>query len=146
MSDAIDGFASATAMIQALQSGTVSASELLNLHLRRIERYNGPLNAIVTPDYEHARAAASAADARLSLGEQSPLLGLPLTVKDSIDVKGLPSTAGLPERANNRAESDSLLVRRLREAGAVIMGKTNIPPMLADWQAANPVFGRTNNP
>src|SRR5207244_3169295 len=95
---------------------------------------------------ERAREAATAADAALARGERTPLLGLPLTVKDSIDVQGLPSTAGLPERASHRAASDALLVRRLREAGAVIMGKTNIPPMLADWQAANPLFGRTNNP
>src|SRR3954452_25206137 len=146
MRDHIDGFTSATAMLQALRDGEVSATELLDLHLHRIERFNGTLNAIVTPDFERAREAASAADARLQRGEHAPLLGLPLTIKDSIDVQGLPSTAGLPDRAEHRAPADALLVTRLREAGAVIMGKTNIPPMLADWQADNPVLGRTNNP
>ena len=133
-------------MVRALAAREISASELLELHLRRIERFNGSLNAIVWPDFDRARAAASAADAALTRDERAPLLGLPLTVKDSIDVEGLPSTAGLPERVEHRAASDALLVRRLRDAGAVIMGKTNLPPMLADWQAANPVYGRTNNP
>jgi amidase len=146
MSTDVDAFASATEMLRVLQAGQVSAGELLNLHLQRIERYNGSLNAIVTPDFERAHEAAAAADAALTRGDRAPLLGLPLTVKDSIDVQGLPTTAGLPERAEHRASADSLLVRRLRDAGAVIIGKTNIPPMLADWQAANPVFGRTNNP
>src|SRR4051794_30704015 len=108
-------------MVRALQAREVSAVELLDLHLGRIGRYNGTLNAIVTPDYERAREAATAADAALARGERALLLGLPLTVKDSIDVQGLPSTAGLPERAEHRADADSLLVRRLREAGAVIM-------------------------
>ncbi len=142
----IDAFAPATEMLQELRSRRVSAVELLELHLERIARFNPALNAIVSPDFDTARAAALAADAARRRGEDSPLLGLPLTIKDCIDVAGLPSTAGMPDRARHRAEADSVLTRRVRAAGGVIMAKTNIPPMAGDWQANNPVFGRTNNP
>ncbi len=146
MNAAVDGFASATAMVRALRAGTVSAVELLDLHLRRIERFNARINAIVIPDFERARAAAAAADAARARGEDRPLLGLPMTIKDAIDVAGLPTTCGVPERARAFPESDARLVASVRAAGAVIMGKTNVPPNAADWQSDNPIFGRTNNP
>ena len=79
-------------------------------------------------------------------GEDGPLLGLPLTVKETIDIKGLPTTGGVPEHAHDIAAEDALIVARARAAGAVIMGKTNVSTRAADWQSANPLFGRTNNP
>ncbi len=142
----IDPFAPATTLLRALRQGEVSAVELLDLHLRRIERYHPTLNAIVTPDYERARQAAQEADAARARGEDAPLLGLPLTIKDCINVQGLPSTAGVPRYANNIAQADAPLTARLRAAGAVIMGKTNVPPYAGDWQSSNKLFGRTRNP
>ena len=139
-------FAPATEMLRALHAREVSAVELLNLHVKRIERYNGPLNAVITRDFERAHDDAVAADAARARGGDGALLGLPLTVKDAIDVQGLPSTAGRVDRAHHRATSDALLVARVRAAGGIVMGKTNVPTNLADSQADNPLFGRTNNP
>jgi len=146
MSGVVNGFTSATDMLQALRSKQVSAVELLDLHLDRIERYNGPLNAIVIKDFDRAREAAQAADAARARGEDGALLGLPLTIKDAIDVQGLPTTCGLPERAQTYPEHDARLVESVRAAGAVIMGKTNVPPNAGDWQTDNKLFGRTGNP
>ena len=142
----IDAFASAADMLQALRAKRISAVELLDLHLGRIERYNPPLNAIVTPNYDAAHQSAQAADEARARGEERPLLGLPLTIKDCIYVKGLPTTGGLPERADAISEEDAPVAARTRAAGAVILGKTNVPPYAADWQASNPLFGRSNNP
>lgn len=142
----LDLFSSATAMLQALRERRLSAVELLDLHLRRIERFNPTLNAIVIPDYDNARKVAEAADAARARGEDSPLLGLPLTIKDCIDVAGLLGTAGVEQFAGRIPESDSRLTARVRKVGAVIMGKTNVPPNAGDWQSVNPIFGRTNNP
>jgi amidase len=142
----IDGFSSAKAMMEALRDREVSAAELLDLHLRRIERYNPALNAVIIKDYDRARAAAVEADAARARGEDRPLLGLPLTIKDAIDVQGLPTVCGATERVDAIAEADAPIVASVRAAGAVIMGKTNVPPYAGDYQVDNPVFGRTNNP
>lgn len=142
----LDCFASATGMLNALRRRQVSASELLDLHLERVERYNPALNAIVIPNYESARQVAAQADLARARGEDGQLLGLPLTIKDCIYVKGLPATCGLPERAGVISEADAPLTTRVRAAGAVIMGKTNLPPFAGDWQSDNPLFGRSNNP
>ncbi len=142
----IDAFASAITMLDALTKRQVSAVELLDLHLRRIERYNPALGAIVTFDVERAQQAAIAADEARVQGEHGALLGLPITIKDTIDVKGLPGTAGIERYADRRPERDAPLVARVRAAGAVIIGKTNVPPYAGDWQSVNRVFGRTNNP
>lgn len=139
-------WASASEMLAALRARQISAQELLELHLERIACDNPLLNAIVIPDYDRARKAASAADAARARGGDSPLLGLPLTVKESIDVQGLPGAAGVPAFAERRAEADAPLVSRLRQAGGVIIGKTNVPTWLWDWQANSPLYGRTNNP
>ncbi|GAC1391896.1 MAG: amidase [Ktedonobacteraceae bacterium] len=141
-----DAFASATSMVQALDKRHVSAVELLDLHLARIKHYNTTLNAVVVLDEEEARQTAKRADEMRARGEHAPLLGLPMTIKDSIDVRGLPGTMGVLEFAQRRPETDARVVERVRVAGAVIMGKTNIPPYAGDWQASNPVYGRTNNP
>ncbi len=142
----IDPFATASQMVAALRDREVSAVELLGLHLRRIERHNPALNAIVTPDYDAARVAAANADATRAEDGAGLLLGLPLTIKDSIDVRGLLGTAGMEEFADRRPSADGRLAARLRDAGGVIMGKTNVPAKLSDWQSNNPIFGRTNNP
>jgi amidase len=142
----LDAFASAITMLEALHKRQVSAVELLDLHLHRIERYNPALNAIVTFDVEQARQVAFAVDEARARGEHGTLLGLPVTIKDTIDVKGLPGTAGVERYKDRRPMHDAPLVARVRSAGAVIIGKTNVPPYAGDWQSANPVFGRTHNP
>ncbi len=141
-----DPFASATEMLHALRARQVSAVELLDLHLQRIERYNPQLNAIVTPNYDQARQVAAQADAARARGEDRPLLGLPLTIKDCIYVEGLPATGGVPKRADAIAEEDAPVAARVRAAGGVIIGKTNVPPYAADYQSSNPLFGRSSNP
>jgi amidase len=142
----IDGFSTASQMLQALRHRQLSAVELLTLHQHRIERYNPRLNAIVTECFEQARAAAEAADAARARGADAPLLGLPITLKESINVRGLKTTVGLPAFAQAQVEFDAPATQRMQTAGAVLMGKTNVPPMLADWQSDNEVYGRTNNP
>ncbi len=146
MTDRIDAFATATQMLAALDAGKVSAVELLELHRRRIERYNPVLNAIVEPDFERARRDAEAADARRARGESAALLGLPMTLKESYNVRGLRTTCGMPFWKDFRSEHDALVTARVKAAGATVMAKTNVPQMLADWQSANPIYGRTNNP
>lgn len=139
-------FATATEMLHALQSKHISATELLDLHLAQIARHNPTINAIVTPNYEQAGQAAREADAARARGEERPLLGLPLTIKDCLDVQDLPTTAGVRARAHALAQADGLVSARVRAAGGVMMGKTNIPPYAGEWQANNKLFGRTNNP
>src|SRR6266550_2184817 len=146
MSDRVHAFASAVEMLAALRARRVSAVELLDLHRRRIERYNSELNAIVEPDFERARRDAEAADTRRARGEDAPLLGLPMTLKESINVRGLRTTAGMFTWKDFRSEHDAPVTMRVQGAGAVVMAKTNVPQMLSDWQSNNPVYGRTNNP
>lgn len=146
MTDRIDAFATATQMLAALNDGKVSAVELLDLHRRRIERYNPSLNAIVEPDFERARHDAEQADARRARGESAALLGLPVTLKESYNVRGLRTTCGMPFWKDFRSEHDAPVTSRVKAAGAAVMAKTNVPQMLADWQSANPIYGRTNNP
>ena len=146
MSDRIGAFATAIDMLAALRARRVSAVELLDLHHRRIERHNPELNAIVEPDFERARREAEAADARRARGEDAPLLGLPMTLKESINVRGLRTTAGMAQWKDFRSEHDAPVTTRVKGAGAIVMAKTNVPQMLADWQSVNPNYGRTNNP
>jgi amidase len=133
-------------MLRALRARTISAVELLDLHLRRIERYDPAINSIILKDLDRARRDAASADAKRAAGEDAPLLGLPMTIKESIDVQGLPSTAGITDRREHRAPADALTVRRLRDAGAIIVGKTNVCVWLNDYQGDNPLYGRTINP
>ena len=142
----IDAFATATEMLAALRARRVSAVELHDLHRRRIERHNPTINALVETDFDRARRDAETADARRARGDDAPLLGLPMTLKESMNVRGLRTTCGMPVWKDFRSEHDAPVTTRVRGAGASIMAKTNVPPMLADWQSANPVYGRTNNP
>jgi amidase len=141
-----DPFSSATRILGALRTGDISASELTELFIRRIERYDGKLNAVVVRDFDRARQQARAVDQARARGETKPLLGLPITLKESINVEGLGTTCGVPEWKGFVSQHDAPAAARTRAAGAVLLGKTNVPPMLADWQSANPVFGRTHNP
>jgi amidase len=104
------------------------------------------INAVVVRDFERARAAAKDADAALARGERRPLLGLPMTVKEQFNVAGLPTTWGNPKFRDWRPEADALTVQRLKAAGAVVLGKTNVPLELTDWQSYNEIYGTTNNP
>jgi len=141
-------YATATAggLARAVARREVSAVELTEEAIRTIEARDGPINAVVVRDFDRARAQAKAADARVARGETGPLLGVPMTVKDSHHVAGLPTTWGIEASKGWTPKWDSTGVARLKAAGAVILGKTNIPPNLGDWQSANPVYGRTNNP
>jgi amidase len=136
----------ATALVAALAARRVSAAELTEAAIGRIEARDGPINAVVVRDFDRAREAAKAADAALARGERRPLLGLPMTVKESHNVAGLRTSWGSPMFGEWIAPEDSVGVSRLKAAGAVVLGKTNIPPMLSDWQSNNPIYGRTNNP
>lgn len=125
----------------------VSAAEMLESYLGRVERYNPTVNAIVLTDPEGARAAARKADADLAAGRATgPLHGVPVTIKESFDLASRPSTFGRPERKDHAAPTDALVVERLKAAGAVFFGKTNVPRDLADWQSFNAVYGDTVNP
>jgi amidase len=132
--------------ITALRAKQISASELLELTISRIERFDGKINAVVVRDFERAREAAKAADAALSRGDEGALLGVPMTVKESYNVGGLPTTWGFPAGKDWRPADDAVLVSRAKAAGAVIAGKTNVPFALADWQSYNDIYGTTNNP
>lgn len=133
-------------LVDALAAGQTSSVEATRAMIARIEAGDGEINAVVVRDFDRALERAAEADARLAAGERAPLLGLPMTVKESIDMAGLPSTWGMPEHAEHVARRDAVVVDRLRAAGAVIVGKTNVSPALADLQAVNEVYGATHNP
>ena len=142
-----DAFRSARDLLRALREGTVTSRALLEAALARIDRFDGPIRAVVTRDDAAARAAADAADAARARGEDRGMLhGLPMTVKDTFETAGLRTTSGFPPLAEHVPATDADAVARLRAAGAVVMGKTNTPVLAGDWQTNNPVFGRTNNP
>ena len=138
--------ATAGALAKALAASQVSAVELCDEAIRAIESKDGPINAVVVRDFDRARDAAKAADAALARGESAPLLGVPMTVKESHHIPGLPTTWGVAQFKGWTPKTEAVGVTRLKAAGAVILGKTNVPPNLGDWQAANPIYGRTNNP
>jgi amidase len=140
-------FASATRLAGEIRDRRIGCLELLDFFLARAEQYNPALNAIVAWQVDRARERARAADAALARGEVwGPLHGVPMTVKESFNVAGLPSTWGNPPWRDNIAADNAVLVERLLAAGAVIYGKTNVPFMLQDAQSYNEVYGTTNNP
>ena len=139
-------YAGAAELAGALAAGKFSARELLETTIRRIEGLDGPINAVVVRDFDRAHAAADAADAALARGERRGLLGVPVTVKEQFNVAGLPTCWGLERFRGWRAPADALTVQRLKAAGAIVIGKTNVPVGLSDWQSYNPVYGTTNNP
>ena len=129
----------------AIRAGETSALREAEAAIARIEARDGPLNAVVVRDFDRARAAAERLDARIAQGFDAPLLGVPMTIKESYDVAGLPTTFGFEEHRAFIPTEDAVAVRRLKAAGAILLGKTNVPPALADLQSDNPVYGRTNN-
>ncbi|CAN5445133.1 amidase [soil metagenome] len=137
----------ALALGRLLRAGKIRARDLLDLSLERYTAYNDVVNAVAVTDITRARKAAAAADRRLKRKEPlGPFDGVPMTVKESFDWTGTPSTWGAPVHAANIAERDALVLKRMSDAGAVIYGKTNVPLMLADWQSFNAIYGTTNNP
>jgi amidase len=139
-------YQSAKELSALLRAKRVTAVELTDRAIARIEAYDGKLNAVVVRDFEGARAAAIEADKALARGEGGPLLGLPMTIKECANVAGLPTTWGIPGTEKIPVREDAVTVGRLKAAGAIVLGKTNLPLMLADMQSYNAVYGTTNNP
>jgi amidase len=139
-------YRSAGNLVQALASREISSRELVDGAIARIEALDPKINAVVVRDFNRARAAADAADAALARGERRPLLGVPMTVKEHFNIAGLPTTWGFPKFKDWRPDFDALAVQRLKASGAIILGKTNVPLNLADWQSYSEVYGATNNP
>src|SRR6516165_3034438 len=140
-------FASATELSEEIRERRIGCVELLDFYLARAERHNPALNAIVVWQVDQARERARAADAALARGEcWGPLHGIPMTVKESFNIAGLPTTFGNPLWKENIADGNAFLIERLLQAGAIIFGKTNVPYMLADAQSYNDIYGTTNNP
>jgi amidase len=139
-------YKSARETAAALTSREISARELTDAAIARIESLEPTLNAVCVRDFDRARDAARAADDALAASEQRPLLGVPLLVKESFNVAGLPTTWGFPKHRNFIAMEDSLPVARVKAAGGIVLGKTNVPLGLGDWQSYNDIYGTTNNP
>jgi amidase len=143
----LDVYSTARAMAAAIVAREISARELLDLHLERIEAVNPDVNAIVSLDVERAREGARDADERLAGGaDVGPLHGLPFAFKDTHEVAGWHTTFGSPLRADYVPRRDELIVERIRRAGAVAIGKTNVPEWAAGSHTFNPLFGTTRNP
>ncbi|MSQ72906.1 MAG: amidase [Betaproteobacteria bacterium] len=142
-----DHFSSAGETAFAIRSRRLSSMDALEAVLERIGRHNPALNAICTLDEAGARKRAAEADAALARGELwGPLHGVPITLKDAIETAGLRTTGGFPPLADHVPARDAPVAARMRAAGGVLVGKTNVPPLSADYRADNPIFGRTNNP
>jgi amidase len=140
-------FEPAVSLAGRIRGREIGCRELLEHFIARIERHDGAVNAVVVRRFEEARREADAADLALARGDATgPLHGLPMTVKESFHLAGTPTTFGFPDFRDNIARDDAVAVQRLKAAGAVIMGKTNVPPGLMDGQSWNEVYGRTNNP
>jgi amidase len=139
-------FKTAVELSAALAAKKVSAVELAQDVIGRIECHDAKINAVCVRDFERGLAAARAADAALARGEHKPLLGIPMTVKESYNVAGLPTTWGNPAQKDFVPAEDALPISRVKDAGGVILGKTNVPIGLGDWQSYNDIYGTTNNP
>ncbi len=140
-------FQSATSLAHAIRTGDLGARELLEHFLARVDQLNPALNAIIQQDRVGARSRADQADEMRARGEPlGPLHGVPMTIKESYDFAGMPTTWGVPEQRNNIAHTSALAVQRLMAAGANVFGKTNVPIRLADFQSYNSIYGTTNNP
>jgi len=140
-------FRSAKQLASLIRQKKIGCLELLDLYLKRVEQYNPKLNAIIFKDVEGARKRAKMADRALARKEVwGPLHGVPMTIKESFDVAGMPTTWGVPLYRDNYAQKNSLAVDRLLKAGVILFGKTNVPLYLGDWQSFNEIYGTTNNP
>ena len=139
-------FASATDLAAKLANREISASELLEHYLARVDAFNDELNIIVVDLREQARERAQSLDKALAAGQRADFLGVPMTVKESYNIQGAPTTWGNPQWTGNIATEDAEAVQRLSHAGVNVFGKTNVPLALADFQSYNDVYGTTNNP
>lgn len=139
-------YLSATELVDLLASKKISSLELLEETISRIESIDKKINAIPVRDFDQARASAKVADVAIAQGKRSPLLGLPISVKESFNVTGLPTTWANVQFKNWYPQDDAVVIARLKEAGAIIIGKSNVPFMLWDWQTYNDMYGTTNNP
>jgi amidase len=137
-------FLPATKLAEMTRRREIGCLELLDHYIARISRLDSPINAVVVKDFDRARDRARALDQ--ATDKSGKLFGVPMTVKESFDVAGLPTTRGHLAAKDHRAKSSSIAIRRLEAAGVVIFGKTNVPVDLADWQSYNPVYGTTSNP
>lgn len=140
------GLRSACQTVAAIARGDTTARAECDAAIARIEAMDGAVNAVVLRDFDRARAAADDADRRVEAGERAPLLGLPMTVKEAFDVAGLPTSWGFVAHRGNVVDSDADAVARLKAAGAIILGKTNVPAGLSEWQSVNDIHGRTSHP
>ncbi len=140
-------YKSAIELAALIRRKKVGCLELLDHFLARVGKYNPKLNAIIWMDTDQARKRAKAADAALKKAKRwGPLHGVPMTIKESYQVAGSPTTWGLPDLKDNVTETTAVAAQRMIDAGAVLFGKTNVPLMLADWQSYNAIYGTTNNP
>ena len=143
----VDPFSSATELAAAIRARRVEAREVVELYLSRIAKHNGALNAVCTLDAAGARQRAREADEALKRGVTwGPLHGVPMTIKDAIETAGVRTTGGHPPLKDYVPQRDASAVASLKKAGAILLGKTNVPPLSADYRADNEIFGRTNNP
>jgi amidase len=140
-------FRTAKQLAAAVRQKKIGCLELLDLYLKRVEQHNPALNAIIATDVEGARKQAKAADRAVKAGKKlGPLHGVPMTIKESYNVVGYPTTWGIPALRDNKPKANALLVQRMLDAGVTLFGKTNVPLMLADYQSYNDIYGTTNNP
>ncbi len=147
MTDAEVAFLPAHELARRIAAGELGSREVLDHLLDRIDRLDGPINAVVALDAERARAAAVAADAAVARGDDlGALHGVPMTIKDAFETEGLVTTCGVPDLADHVPDADAVAVARLRAAGAIVFGKTNVPMWADDDQTYNDVYGVTNNP
>jgi len=147
----VDPTASLTQLITALESKAISSRELLTLYLDRIQKLDGPINSVITVDADRAMAEADAIDqARVADATSSsnlgPLAGVPITIKDALAVQGMRSTGGARELSDFVPTEDAAAVSVMRDAGALVFGKTNVPRWSGDYQTYNDMFGTTSNP
>ena len=140
-------FKTASQLCAMLKGREISSRELTEHFIGRIEKHDEKINAVVVRDFDRALAAADAADEAIASGrELGPLHGLPMTIKESYNIAGLPTTWGIPAFKDNIATDDAEVVKRFKAAGAHFLGKTNVPFQLVDFQSFNDVYGTTNNP
>jgi len=138
---------SASELAEGIRVGELSVSEVVGAHIERIDAVNPQINAVVVPLFDEARVQASAADDALRRGDDvGPLHGVPVTIKEQYRVAGTQTTLGATKQVGNIYDDEGPLVTKLRRAGAIIVGKTNIIQTLAGWESDNPVYGRSSNP
>jgi amidase len=140
-------FATAVELADAILGRTISATELLNLTFQRVDLHNPTINAIIWQFREQAMARARLADEMIARGKTwGPLHGVPVTIKEAFAYQASPNTWGMPPLKDVKSPRTAVAVERLESAGAIVIGKTNVPVMLGDYQSYNPIYGTTNNP